>query len=301
MTSHRNDRLAITFALATVILWSTVATAFKLSLRVLDVPQLLLVATVTATLCLYGVLAARGMGSAPWRQSPSAWRRALGLGLLNPLAYYLILFQAYALLPAQVAQALNYTWAIALMLLSVPLLGSRLHARDVVAAATCYAGAAVICLGGGSITGAISPLGVSLAMGSTLIWACYWLAKTRDPLDPALSLFMSFLCSCPFVAAAWWWLSGRVLFPRPGVLGGLYVGVFEMGVTYVLWLTALRLASSPGRVGTLIYVAPFLSLWIIHVALGEAIAGTTFMGLTLIVAGLLLQHMRLPAATVGRP
>ncbi|MBI1731246.1 MAG: DMT family transporter [Gammaproteobacteria bacterium] len=290
MPQAPNDRLAVSFALMAVALWSTVATAFKISLQYLDVPQLLLVATVTATVCLYGVLVSRGMGALPWRQPGQVWQRALGLGLLTPLAYYLILFQAYALLPAQVAQTLNYTWAIALMLLSVPFLGHRLRARDLLAAGICYAGAALICLGGSSITGDLSRTGIALALGSTLIWAGYWIGKTRDPLDPVLSLFLSFLCACPFVAGAWWWLSGRTVFSWPGIAGGIYVGLFEMGITFVLWLMALRLASSPARVSTLIYVAPFLSLWFIHIALGEAIARTTLMGLGLIISGLLLQQ-----------
>ncbi len=290
MPETGKDRLAVAFALATVGLWSTVATAFKISLRHLDVPQLLLVATLTATVCLYAVLAARGMAASPWRQTRIAYQRALWLGLLNPLIYYLLLFQAYALLPAQVAQALNYTWAIALMLLSVPFLGHKLRAGDLAAAGICYAGAVVICFGGKWVSGNINLAGVALALASTLIWAGYWIAKTKDPLDPVLSLFLSFLCSCPFVVLAWWGMSGNTVFPWPGLAGGVYVGLFEMGITYVLWLQALRLASSPARVSTLIYVSPFLSLWFIHFFLGETIAKTTFMGLILIVAGLLLQQ-----------
>ena len=284
-----------------VALWSTVATAFKISLQHLDVPQLLLVATFTATMCLYLVLALRGVAGAPWCQSRATYLHALGLGLLNPLSYYLILFKAYALLPAQVAQALNYTWAIALMLLSVPFLGRRLHAGDLVAAGICYAGAVVICLGGGTVTGNLSAPGIALALGSTLIWAAYWIGKAKDTGEPVLSLFLSFLCSCPFVALAWWGLSGVTAFPWPGLAGGVYVGVFEMGITYVFWLQALRCASSPGRVSTLIYVSPFLSLWLIHFALGEAIAKTTLMGLILIVSGLVLQQWLRATREVGTP
>ena len=36
------------------------------------------------------------------------------MGLLNPVAYYLILFKAYTILPAQVAQPLNMIWPIVL-------------------------------------------------------------------------------------------------------------------------------------------------------------------------------------------
>jgi drug/metabolite transporter (DMT)-like permease len=74
-----------------------------------------------------------------------------------------------------------------------------------------------------------------------------------------------------------------------GVLGGAYVGAFEMGFTFVLWLTALRLTSSTARIANLIFLAPFLSLVFIHFVLGEHVVSATIIGLVLIVGGLLLQ------------
>ncbi|MDE0286860.1 MAG: DMT family transporter, partial [Gammaproteobacteria bacterium] len=113
-----NQHKAYLFALSAVLLWSTVATAFKISLRYLDVFQLLLVASVTATLCLLLVVVLTGRLKIPASLGKRDYLRLACLGILNPFCYYLVLFRAYDLLPAQVAQALNYTWAITLMLLS---------------------------------------------------------------------------------------------------------------------------------------------------------------------------------------
>ena len=77
-----------------------------------------------------------------------------------------------------------------------------------------------------------------------------------------------------------------------GILAGVYVGLFEMGVTYILWLAALQLSETTARVSTLIFLSPFISLIFINRILGEAIAVTTILGLLLIVTGLLLQHSR---------
>ena len=63
-----------------------------------------------------------------------------------------------------------------------------------------------------------------------------------------------------------------------------YVGLFEMGVTFVLWLNALRLAPSTTRVSTLIFISPFASLVLIHFVLREPIHPATVVGLVLIVA-----------------
>ena len=76
-----------------------------------------------------------------------------------------------------------------------------------------------------------------------------------------------------------------------GVLGITYVGLFEMGITFLIWLKALKLSENTARVGNLIFVAPFLSLVFIRLFVGEDILASTFVGLLLIVAGLVLQGL----------
>ena len=65
-----------------------------------------------------------------------------------------------------------------------------------------------------------------------------------------------------------------------------------MGVSFVLWLSAMRLTTNTARIGNLIFLSPFLSLLLIHLILGESIHATTFMGLALILCGNLVQKRR---------
>jgi len=74
------------------------------------------------------------------------------------------------------------------------------------------------------------------------------------------------------------------------LLGAAYVGTFEMGLTFVCWLVALRLATHTAQVGYLIFISPFLSLVFINLLVGETIRLNTLAGLGLIIAGLLVQH-----------
>jgi len=62
-------------------------------------------------------------------------------GGLNPFLYYLVLIRAYDLLRAQEAQAINYTWAITMSLLSIPLLGQRIRSLQFLAIGLSYLGA----------------------------------------------------------------------------------------------------------------------------------------------------------------
>jgi drug/metabolite transporter (DMT)-like permease len=277
-------------ALATVALWSTVASAFKLSLRFLSPPELLLYACLASCLALAGVLAAQGRLSLA-RGSRAQWITAAKLGFLNPFLYYLVLFWSYDLLPAQEAQPLNYTWAVALSLLAVPLLGQKLRATDLAALLASYAGVVVISTRG-DLAGMhfASPLGVGLALGSTVVWALYWILNTRDTRDPVAGLLQNFLCGAALVLAANLVLGLRVPDWR-GLAGAAYVGVFEMGLTFALWLTALKLTTSTARVANLIFLSPLVSLFLIHVLVGEAILPSTYWGLGLILLGQAVQRL----------
>ena len=120
------QKQAYIYAISAVFLWSTAATAFKLSLRVLDPIQLLFYAVLASSIVLGLIIVAQGKWSAIFLCTRRQYLQSLGMGLLNPCAYYLVLLRAYDLLPAQEAQPLNYTWAIALALLSIPLLKQKL-------------------------------------------------------------------------------------------------------------------------------------------------------------------------------
>lgn len=286
----RRQKQAYVYGLATVLIWSTVASAFKLALRSLAPLQLLLVADAVSVVTLLCILAAQGRLGLLKTLTRRELARNCALGALNPFLYYVILFQAYALLPAQVAQPLNYTWAIALAVLSVPLLGQRLTLRDLAAIGVSYAGVVVLSTQGKLLALDFgSPLGVGLALISTLVWALFWIGNTKNATDPVLALLLNFTAALPLILAATLLFSELPGLDNPGLPAAAYVGVFEMGVSFVLWLKALRLTTSAARIGNLIFLAPFLSLALIHFILGEDIHATTYAGLVLILGGNLLQ------------
>ena len=292
-------RKAYLYGIATVLLWSTVASAFKLSLRYLDYAQLLLYASAVSTVALGCAVLVQGKVSHLWSEARRAWGRALLLGLCNPLAYYLVLFSAYERLPAQEAQPLNYTWALTLALLSVPLLKQRLRWQDGVGGIVCYAGVLVISTHGDVFALHFTDsFGVVLALGSTVLWALYWIFNTREAGDPIVRLFLNFALSLPFVGLYCAWQSSLWPVPIEGLVGAGYVGLFEMGVAFVLWQQAMRYAENTAQVGNLIFVSPFLSLGFIYLLVDEAIRPSTPVGLALVVAGLVLQQMRRSAQPI---
>ncbi len=285
------EKRALLLALGAVLLWSTVATAFKLSLEHLAPIQLLAWANLAAVLTLAGLLLVTGRFGQVLRGSRRDYLRSLGLGLINPLAYYIVLFEAYDRLPAQEAQPLNYTWAFTLAILAVPLLKQRLTRADIIGGLVAYSGVWVIATRGQILALEFAnPVGVGLALASTILWALYWIYSTRDQRDPLVALFCNFTLALPFVLLVCALTAGLGLPDWRGLAGAAYVGVFEMGLAFALWLGAMRLTQSTARISNLIFLSPFLSLFFIRAFVGETILPSTWIGLVLIVAGLALQQ-----------
>jgi drug/metabolite transporter (DMT)-like permease len=292
---------AYAYGLAAVLLWSTVATAFKLTLRQVDVFGMLLMSSLVSLATLGLVLARQGKIGLLLRTDRRGLALSAGLGLINPLLYYLTLFTAYDLLPAQEAQPLNYTWAVTLTLLSIPMLKQRIGARDLAAVFISYFGVVVIATRGDLLgLSFANPRGVALALGSTILWALYWIFNTKDGRDPVVGLFTNFAFGAAYMLAIAL-ATGRMPAPNlPGLLGSAYIGVFEMGVSFVFWLKALKLSENTAKVGTLIFISPFLSLVFINLLVGEAIMGSTIVGLFFIMGGIAIQQIKArPAARGG--
>ncbi len=289
-----NERRALGFGLSAVLLWSTVATAFKLTLAEFTPIQMLTVASVVSAIALTCICALKGkLSTLKDTFLANPWYYIL-LGLINPLAYYVILFKAYDLLPASQAQAINYSWAITLTLMAAVFLGQRIRGQDWIACSLSYVCVIVIATQG-DILGLnfASPLGVGLALLSTLLWASYWILNTKNKADPIVGVLLGFLVAIPcaialslYEGATW---SGISL---QGWLAVSYVGLFEMGVTFVLWLSALKLTQNTARISNLIFASPFISLALLASVLGEEIHPSTLMGLVLIIGGLVIQQIK---------
>lgn len=287
-----NQKKSYLYALAAILLWSTVGTAFKITLRHLNYAQLLLFSSFISVVVLAVFLIINKeipqLKSTTFKQLQYS---AL-LGFLNPFAYYLILFKAYSLLRAQEAVALNYIWPMMLVLLSVPILKQKIRLINVIALLISFSGAIIIATQGKPFSLDLSqPLGVGLALSSAIFWALFWLLNVRDQREETLKLFMNFLCGFIYTLI-YCMFTGNLALPEiNGALGSVYIGLFEMGITFVLWLKALKYSENTARVSNLVYLSPFISLMFISVIIGERILASTIAGLVLIITGIILQQV----------
>lgn len=298
---YKSTNSGLGYGILAVILWSTVSTAFKLTLMHLSPLGLLFFSSLVASifLALYLLISS---GSSFLKQIPKNFRLSLKAGSLNPFVYYLMLFTAYDMLPAQQAQVLNYTWAIVLPLMSIWLMRERMRWLDMLALLLSFLGVILI-----STKGRLRnlefehPWGVIIAVSTSFVWASYWILNMRDKRPAALKLAFNFMVGTVLIlvwslfgflcADATWFVKGAS--PLLGITGAIYIGLFEMGLTFLIWYKALEKSSSTAAVSNLIFVTPFLALIFISLVLHERIHPATVGGLLIIIAGNLLQKLKI--------
>jgi drug/metabolite transporter (DMT)-like permease len=277
-----------------IFFWSTVPTAFKISLGELDILPMLTIAALTSTVVLFiAVLAGNNLYLIGQTTVKELLSSAL-LGFINPFLYYLILLKAYQLLPAQVAQPLNMIWPIILVFLSVPILRQKIEKKSYIALFISFIGVYIISSQGRFFsTGHSNLTGVLLATGSSVFWAFYFILNVKDKRNEAVKLFLNFLSGSVYLIIAMI-VTGKwqVDIGLKGAIASVYVGIFEMGITFLFWLKALQLATSTDKVSNLVYLAPFFSLIFVHFILHEPVYYTTPAGLLLIIAGIWIQSKK---------
>ena len=287
------QKKAYLFALIAVFCWSTVATAFKIGLRHLSAYQMILIASVTSFFVFLLIVLLQRRTSELFIGGFAGIRRSALLGAFNPLVYYMVLFTAYDLLPAQVAQPLNMVWPITLALLSIPFLKQKLNWRHMVAIFVSFTGVFFISAQGGfEGLSKINVTGVILALSTSILWSFYWILGVRDTRPELIKLFWNFLFGSGYLLVTAILFSDIKIEWGPGLFTGIYIGFFELGFAYIFWMQAMHLSENNAQIGNMVFIAPFISLVFIHFILHETIYYTTFIGLFFIIGGILIQQIK---------
>lgn len=283
---------ATIFALLSVLCWSTVAPAFKLALFELSVIQTLTISTGVASIVLFFTLLFRNKlkNLKNLKKRDILW--SICFAVINPIIYYLVLFSAYDRLPAQIAQSLNYTWPIMLSILAIPILKQKLSFKALVALTISFLGVLAISFQGPINDGSTNDTtGIILALFSSIAWATYWLLQVKSRLDKSIQLFLNF--SISFVLLCFLFIITKQGIPHSAKawLPCIWIGFFEMGITFYLWMSALKYAYRTDVVSNLAFLTPFISLFFINLVLHESISINTVIGLCLIIGGILIQQL----------
>jgi|TARA_Y100000031_G_C8240743_1_gene395578 drug/metabolite transporter (DMT)-like permease len=287
-----NQNKAYLLALLAIIFWSTMSSAFKLTLRYIEFDQLLLWSS------LFGAIALLIINQFSKKRlnfklvTVSQIKASAIMGFFNPFLYYLVLFKAYELLEAQIAGTLNYTWPIVLVIMSIFFLNQKISVWSIMAIFISFFGIVIISTQGSFISlENSSSIGILLAVGSAFFWAYYWILNMKDDREETGKIFLNLFFGFVYILVYLLFTTKLIIFPTGyALIGSIYIGLFEMSITFVIWLMALTNSSNTAKVSNLIYLSPFIALFFIRYTVGEKIHISTFIGLIFIVGGILIQQ-----------
>jgi drug/metabolite transporter (DMT)-like permease len=266
-------RAEVPLALGAIALWGTLAV---LATRLAHVPPFLLVG---AALLLGGLCGARRLTLRGVRPA------VLLLGVYGLFAYHFCLFVALRLAPPVEANLLNYLWPLLIVVLSPAIVpGTALRPRHLVGALLGFAGAALLVTGGRLGFSRAALPGYGLAVAAALIWSTFSLVTRRlGGFDTsAVALFclvsgaLALLCHAAF--------EPRASLAARDVPWLLAIGLGPMGAAFYLWDGALR-SGDPRRIGTLAYLTPLLSTFLLATVGGGRFGASAAAALVLIVGG----------------
>jgi drug/metabolite transporter (DMT)-like permease len=288
-----NKKKSLLFVALTVLLWSTTATAFKLTLDGISPINLVFYSSLTSALIFTFYMLLSQPENILINFSKRYIKNSLALGILNPFLYYIVLFKAYNILPAQEAQPLNYTWPIVLSIFSILFLKQKMNLKITAGLLISFAGVLIIATRGNFQSIHFENLGgVILAVGSSLIWALFWVLNILDKRNDVQKLFSSFIVGTILIFLYIVFFDSFNIIKINYLFGAIYIGTFEMGITFLFWLKAISLSENKAMTSTLAYLSPFISLIFITLVLGEKLFLSSIAGLILIVGGILLQQIK---------
>jgi drug/metabolite transporter (DMT)-like permease len=119
----------------------------------------------------------------------------------------------------------------------------------------------------------------------------YWIINMKDERDALVKTFTNMLTGSILITIYILFTGNYEPPSAKALLGASYIGVFEMGITFVFWLKALKLSVNTAKVSNLVFLSPFLALFWVRIFVGEKIMLSTVVGLLLIITGILIQQL----------
>jgi drug/metabolite transporter (DMT)-like permease len=286
------QRLAISAALITVVLWASAFVGIRAAGRMLSAGPLSLGRLVVGSLALGLLVLIR-------RESLPSRRDLLGVvicGLLWFGAYNVLLNQAERLVDAGTAAMLVNIGPVFIAILSGLLLKEGFPRRLLIGCAIAFAGTVTIGLAT-STRGLQAGLGAVLCIAAAAAYAGG--VTTEKPLLARNSALTVTWLACTVGAIACLPFAPQLVHELARTDGAAiawtaYLGVFPTAVGFSFWAYALA-RTSAGRMGATTYLVPPIAILMGWLLLGDVPAGLAFGGGVLCLAGVAVTRgARLP-------
>lgn len=212
-------------------------------------------------------------------------------GIPGTFLYYVFYYAGAARMEASHAFIVNYLWPIMCVVFACILLKEKLTFKKLLAIGVSFVGVGIVSFSKLDRFTADMAIGTVLCMLGAVCYGIFTALNRKVQYDKRLSMMVNYAVTFLLTTV----INGcrGDLFLPSGVqaLGMAWNGMFTMAVAGTLWILALQRGKTE-KISNLAYITPFLSLVWTTLFLHEAFDPMNILGLTVIVAGILIQFDR---------
>lgn len=276
-------------AAVTVLLWSTLSAVSKLLINGLTPMSVLFYTSAIASVTLFLINIISNGISFYQQYTWKDYGKMIALGFLGLFCYTALYYIGLANLTSQIACIINYMWPMMIILFSCIILKETLTVKKLTSIAISFSGMIVICAQGTAAGfSKENMLGMAACFLAAICYGIYSVLNKKINYNQWMVLHIAFTVTA-FISGIYC-ATTHTLGHLDGfaIWGMLWIGIFVNAIAYVLWGIALNRGET-AKISILAYLCPFLSLVFGRILLGEKIAPLSFLGLVLIIGGVLLQ------------
>ena len=277
------------YAGVSIILWSTTATVTKLLLDGLNSMQILAISSFFAFLFLLIVNIGKHNIKKLNNYKIKDYSKLFIIGLLGTFFYKLFLYLGINKMQASQAFVINYLWPITTVIFACIILKEKMTFRKIIAILLSFVGVIIITSDGNLLDiNKNNIIGALYCVIAAISYGLFSVLNKNEKYDKCLSMMLfylfSFLISFIYLA-----ITNEFTIPS-GVqlIGLLWIGVFTCAIAFTSWIFAINEGDTV-KISTLAYLTPFISLIWNCIILKESFNIFTFIGLIVIIFGILIQ------------
>lgn len=275
-------------AFTAILCWSTVATVVKLLLGSLNSIQVLFISSFFAALSLLLFNVFTGKLKTLKNFRPKDFVIMILICLPSTLLYYVFYYTGTSKMLASQAFIVNYLWPIMSVVFACIILKEKMNAAKLSAIFLSFVGIIVIIGDDLLHFEAQTVLGAVFCILGAVSYGLFTALNQKFKYDKSISMMLSYFVT--FITVGLYLLINENL-PSPGayeILGLAWNGAATMAVANMVWVLALGNGNT-AKISNLAYLTPFISLVWTAIFLKEKITFISFLGLAIIMLGILIQ------------
>lgn len=287
----KNKLVYIYVALA-ILLWASTPVVGKLLVQKITNIQLIFYSFIFSVLSLFLIVLTQGKLKILQSYSKKDYLKMAGAGFIGVYLYYIFFFGALMCAPAQEAFIVNYLWPVMVVIFGILILKEKISFLKILGIILGFIGVYVVIVRGSLLNFSFTNIKADLlAILGAVSYGLFSILGKKYNYERLTSMLIYYFFGFIFVLITILLFSYIPKISLTQLLGTLWLGVVTGALAFVFWFKSLEYGNT-AKMANLVFLTPFLSLVYICVLLGERILLASFIGLIIVVSGILIQSLR---------